>query len=61
MSGLQIGSLVFAIGILIFLVPAAKHWLGNSPKAEKGDWQAFLLPIAIVISFVAGLMWLVSR
>jgi len=61
MSGLEIASLVFAIGILIFLVPAAKYWLNNSPKAEKGDWQAFLFPIALVISFVAGLMWLVSR
>ncbi|MEJ2116206.1 MAG: hypothetical protein P8X88_09270 [Gammaproteobacteria bacterium] len=61
MSGLEIGSLILAIGILIFLVPAAKYWLNNSPKAEKGDWQAFLFPIAVVITFVAGLMWLVSR
>lgn len=61
MGGLEIGSLVLAIGILIFLFPAAKYWLNNSPKAEKGDWQAFLLPVAIVIAFVGGLMWLVSR
>ena len=61
MSGIEIGYLVLAVGILIFLIPRAKYWLSNSPNAEKGDWQAFLLPIALVIAFVAGLMWLVSR
>ena len=61
MSGLEIGYLIFAIAILIFLFPAAKYWLKNSPKAEKGDWQAFIFPIALVILFVAGLMWMVSR
>jgi hypothetical protein len=61
MGGLEIGSLVLAIGILIFLFPAAKHWLNNSPKSEKGDWEAFLFPVALVIVFVGGLMWLVSR
>ena len=61
MSGLEIGYLVFAVALLIFLVPRAKYWLSNSPKAEKGDWQAFLFPITLVILFVGGLMWLVSR
>jgi len=61
MSGLEIGYVIFAIGILIFIFPGAKYWLKNSPKAGKGDWQAFLFPITLVILFVAGLMWLVSR
>lgn len=61
MSGLDIGYALLVLGILIFIYPAAKYWLKNSPKAEKGDWQAFLFPITLVIAFVAGLMWLVSR
>lgn len=61
MSGLEIGYVVLAVALLIFLVPRAKHWLSNSPKAEQGDWQAFLFPITLVILFVGGLMWLVSR
>ncbi len=61
MSGIQIAGLILAIGMLIFLVPRAKYWLRNSPKAEKGDWQAFLFPVAMVALFVAALMWLVSR
>ena len=61
MSGLEIGYILLAVALLIFLFPRAKYWLTNSPKAEKGDWQAFIFPIALVILFVAGLMWMVSR
>lgn len=61
MSGLEIGYALLAVALLIFLVPRAKYWLSNSPKAEQGDWQAFLLPIALIIIFVGGLMWIVSR
>jgi len=61
MSGIEIGYVVLIVALLIFLFPRAKYWLSNSPKAEGGDWQAFLLPIALVIAFVGGLMWLVSR
>lgn len=35
--------------------------LTNSPKAEAGDWQAFILPLAGVVGFVALLIWLVSK
>ena len=61
MSGLEIGYVILVIALLIFLFPRAKYWLKNSPKAEKGDWQAFIFPIALVILFVAGLMWMVNR
>lgn len=49
------------VALLIFIFPAAKHWLKNSPKAERGDWQAFLLPISLVVLFVVGLMWVVGQ
>lgn len=61
MSGLEIGYAILIACLIFFIYPAAKYWLKNSPKAEGGDWQAFLLPISLVIAFVAGLMWLVSR
>lgn len=35
--------------------------LKHSPKAEAGDWQAALLPLAGVIAFIVLLVWLVSQ
>ena len=35
--------------------------LTNSPKAESGDWQAVLLPLAAVVGFIALLVWMVSK
>lgn len=61
MSGLQIGYALLLVALVIFIYPAAKYWLKNSPKPEKGDWQAFLIPISMVIAFVGILMLLVSR
>jgi hypothetical protein len=61
MSGLEISYAIFAIALIIFIYPRAKYWLKNSPNAEQGDWQAFLLPIGLVILFVTGLMWMVSK
>ena len=61
MSGLEIGYALLIVALIIFIFPAAKYWLKNSPKAEKGDWQAFLFPISMVIAFVAVLMIIVAR
>jgi hypothetical protein len=49
---LQIGSALLIIGFLVFLWPRAKHWVKNSPKAEKGDWSALALPLLGVIAFI---------
>ena len=61
MSGLDIGYALLVVALIIFIFPAAKYWLKNSPKAEKGDWTSFLFPIACVIAFVGFLMMMVSR
>ncbi|MBT3014097.1 MAG: hypothetical protein KUF77_19335 [Candidatus Thiodiazotropha sp. (ex Lucina aurantia)] len=45
--------------MILFLWPRAKHMLKNSPKAQAGDWQAVLLPIAFVIGFVILLIMMV--
>jgi hypothetical protein len=42
-----------ALGMMLwYLFPRAKEWLENGPKAQAGDWQAVLVPIALVIGFV---------
>jgi hypothetical protein len=38
--------------MLAFLLPRAKHMLKNSPKAGEGDWNAVLIPLALVVLFV---------
>ena len=49
-----------AIGMmLVFMFPRAKHWLEHGPKAEKGDWQAAILPILAVVGFVILLVMMV--
>ena len=56
---LQIGMAVTIVLMLVFMYPAAKHWLNHSPKAEKGDWSAVFVPLALVAGFVALLILLV--
>lgn len=49
-----------ALGLMLaILIPRAKDIFAATPRAEAGDWQAFILPLLAVIGFVAGLMWLV--
>lgn len=48
------------LGMLLFrMYPAAKHWMENGPRAEKGDWQAAILPLAAVVGFVILLIAMV--
>jgi hypothetical protein len=53
LSALALGAMV------IFLLPRAKQMMRESPKAEKGDWQAVLLPIGFVVLFIIFLISLV--
>lgn len=52
MEWMQILGVIAGVMMLAFLWPAYKHWSTNSPKAEKGDWQAVLLPLAAVVGLV---------
>ena len=61
MDWIKISSVVFLVLLLVFLLPRAKYMLKNSPKAEAGDWQAALLPLAGVVGFIVLLVWLVSK
>lgn len=56
---LQIGSAIVVVLMLVFLYPAARHWLQNGPKAKKGDWQAAAIPLLLVVGFVILLIMMV--
>lgn len=59
MEWMKILAVVAGIMMLFAMWPAYKHWSQNSPKAEKGDWNAALLAIAAVAAFVGLLILLV--
>ncbi|MCF7993135.1 MAG: hypothetical protein K9M02_22085 [Thiohalocapsa sp.] len=56
---LKIAAAAVLIMMLFYLWPAYKAWQENGPKAEKGDWQAALLPLAAVVGLVVVLIALV--
>ncbi|MCB1797788.1 MAG: hypothetical protein KDI67_02800 [Gammaproteobacteria bacterium] len=56
MEWMQILAVIAGVMMLFVLWPAYKHWSVNSPKAEKGDWQAVLLPLAAVVGLVVLLI-----
>lgn len=56
------GQLAFGIVLvmmLFFLWPAFKRWQEHGPKAQKGDWEAVILPLALVVGLVVLLIALV--
>ncbi len=59
MDWLKIFSAILIVGWIIFIWPRAMYWLKNSPKAQAGDWQAVILPLAAVVGFVILLIMLV--
>ena len=54
---------ILLAGVMVLLIvrmwPVAKAWMANGPRAQKGDWHAVLLPLALVVAFVALLIALV--
>jgi uncharacterized membrane protein YphA (DoxX/SURF4 family) len=49
---LKIAAAAVLILMLFYLWPAYKQWQEQGPKAEKGDWQAALLPLGAVVALV---------
>jgi len=45
--------------MLFFLWPTFKQWQEHGPKAQKGDWQAVILPLALVVGLLVLLVALV--
>jgi hypothetical protein len=46
-------------GMVVLLWPRAMRMLKHSPKAEKGDWTAVVIPLAMVVGFVILLILMV--
>lgn len=53
---LKIAAAAVFILMLFYLWPAYKHWQEHGPKAQKGDWQAAILPLGAVVLFVIVLV-----
>ncbi len=49
---LKIAAAALLLLMLFYLWPAFKRWQEHGPKAQKGDWQAALLPLGAVVLFV---------
>jgi NADH:ubiquinone oxidoreductase subunit 6 (subunit J) len=47
------------IMMIVVIYPAFKWWTKHGPKAEKGDWNAALLPLVGVVLFILLLISLV--
>ena len=56
---IQLAAAATIIMMLVFLYPTAKHWAKHGPKAQKGDWQAVILPLLAVVAFVILLIAMV--
>lgn len=56
---LKIGVGILLVMMLVRLWPAYKHWQEHGPKAQKGDWQAVIMPLGLVIGFIILLIALV--
>jgi len=49
-----------AMGMMVFYAwRAYQQWQQQGPKAEKGDWQAAILPLAMVAVLVVLLIAMV--
>ena len=49
-----------AMGMMVFYAwRAYQHWQEHGPKAQKGDWQAVVVPLALVVGVVVLLIAMV--
>jgi hypothetical protein len=53
---LKIAMAAILILLLFRLWPAYKQWQESGSKAQKGDWQAALLPLGAVVLLVVVLI-----
>ncbi len=44
------------VAMLAFIAPRAMSAMKHSPKAEKGDWQAVIVPLLLIALFIAFLI-----
>lgn len=59
MSALEIGSLIFLVAMLLFLLPRMKSAIQNSRKGSSAEWLNVAMIFAAVAIFVFILVKLV--
>ncbi len=59
MTTMNILSALLLVALIVLLLPRARQMLNDSPPAQPGDWQSFLLPLVAVCLFVVLLMKMV--
>jgi hypothetical protein len=57
MDWMKIVSAGALVLMLVVMIPRAKDVFANTPKASGNDWQAAILPILVVMGFVAFLLF----
>ena len=56
---MKVGAAILMVMMVVLWFPRMRDLLKNSPSASGRDWLGALLPLALVIGFVALLMALV--
>ena len=56
---MKIAQAAMLIMFIVVIYPAFKWWTKHGPKAEKGDWNAALLPLVGVVLFILLLISMV--
>ena len=59
MDWMKIISALALVMMIAFIFPRARAMMKNSPKAEKGDWQSFLIPLIAIALFIVLLVQMV--
>ena len=52
---------ILVLAVLFFFGPGAKRAAKNAPKAGAGDWWAALVPILLVVAFVALMVLMIGQ
>jgi len=56
---MKIGAALLVVAMIVYVWPSARVMMQESREAQPGDWRSALIPLALVLAFVAFLMWLV--
>lgn len=53
---MKIGAAVLMIGMFIYILPAAKHWIKHGPRGTGKQWMNAVFILGLVVLFVLLLM-----
>ncbi len=59
MDWMKIATAMMLVMMLVFLFPRVRHMVKNSPKGSASDWMSAIIPLVLVIGFVAFLIKMV--